>query len=819
MRTLVRLSVIVLSFALAAGSLPAARAECTHPLFATPGEAYDIGDNPSMLATGDLDGDGDLDMVAGNTESNDVSVLLNYGDGTFSEDTRYPSGDPRGVALGDLDGDGDLDLVVANWSMDDICILFNNGNGTFEDCVTYAVGNSPVRVKLGDLNGDDDLDIVVVNHYGGSISVLLNNGNGTFLPQVSYSTGSGVSYIALGDLDDDGDLDAVVSNCFSGDVRVHLNDGNGVFTQLAIHSIGWALDVALGDVDADGDLDIVALTYDEMWVLLNNGDAEFTPEAPYNVDNTASEVALGDLNGDGHLDAAVTIRETGNVSVFLNQGDGTFAPPWLYPVGDYPYGIAMGDMDADGDLDLAVVNPGSDDVVVLLNVCVFQIPYDFDYRCVIVAEPSTVDQTTEMPSGLSIVPVGETFYVEFWATDSGTTNTGLVSAYTDMDYPEDLVSDCAPGHTPLFSLFHDGVCDGSIVDELGGSQLEPDIGVEPEWARVGYVGYSAVDTGTAEFLLGPATTESSAHGRGLVPTSLIDYGTCTVEIVCSCIYDLDDNCNIAGGDLGLFAPCWGCCDDEPCWDEYGCSDKDFDCNGCVSGGDLAWFAGSWGKTCDQIDPIADYPPCRQCNPPIVCPLSTRGTAPERGASKRDADGSDGNVELMLRLRLDPHQRGTLTRPGEAGRIVIHAGDRVSAEVRVMDTSTASQGLTAVFTDLYFDTSKFEILSVNPTATFALFVEQDFDIDKGIVRRVGGATMEPGHGVNAWTTVSVVELRALVNVAGLNVTIRPSQNEAVSRRGQGLVSTDQISILPSQFVNGKHPRTLGEGRVINGDDSK
>lgn len=88
---------------------------------------------------------------------------------------------------------------------------------------------------------------------------------------------------------------------------------------------------------------------------------------------------------------------------------------------------------------------------------------------------------------------------------------------------------------------------------------------------------------------------------------------------CLCIYDLDGNCAVAGGDLGLFAGCWLCCNTDQCWQENACAGTDFDCNGCVGGGDLGWFAGRWMKTCDEVDPTDDYPPCRSCDGQVVCP--------------------------------------------------------------------------------------------------------------------------------------------------------------------------------------------------------
>ena len=76
---------------------------------------FEAGERPSSVATGDLDGDGDLDLAVANAGSDNVSVLLGNGDGTFQSAVHHGAGGvPSSVATGDLDGDGDLDLAVAN---------------------------------------------------------------------------------------------------------------------------------------------------------------------------------------------------------------------------------------------------------------------------------------------------------------------------------------------------------------------------------------------------------------------------------------------------------------------------------------------------------------------------------------------------------------------------------------------------------------------------------------------------------------------------------------------------------------------------------
>ncbi|MCH7702528.1 MAG: VCBS repeat-containing protein [Planctomycetes bacterium] len=82
----------------------------------------------------------------------------------FGAHVLYGAGNgPSSVAIGDLDGDGDADLVVANSSDDNVSVLLNNGDGTFAAHVLYGVGNGPSSVAIGDLDGDGDADLAVVN--------------------------------------------------------------------------------------------------------------------------------------------------------------------------------------------------------------------------------------------------------------------------------------------------------------------------------------------------------------------------------------------------------------------------------------------------------------------------------------------------------------------------------------------------------------------------------------------------------------------------------------------------------------------------------
>lgn len=260
---------------------------------------YPAGVQAEVVATGDLNGDGKIDLAV--TTAQGVSILLNNGGGAFGTPASFSTGiGPKAVALGDVNGDGKIDLIVANngrvgrsgMEGGDIAVLTNLGSGAFV-ASNFPAGSSPVAVALGDVNGDDKPDIAVAS--GDSVSLLLNSGSGTFTPAVSYGAGTTPTSIALGDLNGDGKLDMAISKGFL------LNLGNGTFSA-AVNYFGGA--VVLGDVNGDGKLDVIAggTTYPcGVVVWPNTGSGTFGVPvgiaAPINL-----SVAVGDMNGDGLLD-------------------------------------------------------------------------------------------------------------------------------------------------------------------------------------------------------------------------------------------------------------------------------------------------------------------------------------------------------------------------------------------------------------------------------------------------------------------------------------------------------------------------------------
>ncbi len=246
---------------------------------------YPAGANPIDVIAADLDGDGDQDLAVAPTAEQSFMILKNNGDGTFSAPVptlSLESGDPVHLVSGDLENDGDIDLVV---TLESECYpvesLFNNGDGTFAESLFVSDPCSFPFLYLGDLNNDGALDLVITEEDDSTASVLLNPGTGIFVEDdaESYSfDGASLGLSRLGDLDGDGDLDMVAASSvsrFEGDaVSVRLNDGTGNFGEDGDEEhypvSNRPLDFDLGDMDADLALDVLGISSSNSLLVLTN---------------------------------------------------------------------------------------------------------------------------------------------------------------------------------------------------------------------------------------------------------------------------------------------------------------------------------------------------------------------------------------------------------------------------------------------------------------------------------------------------------------------------------------------------------------------
>jgi hypothetical protein len=307
------------------------------------------------LALGDIDADGFLDVVCGHFPAV-VTVALGNGDGSFGAVTKFAGLVHGKVALGDLDGDGHVDILngTTGGLEPGSKLLRGDGTGAFSG-LSSIPGAPNATFAMGDLNGDGSLDLLP----GGTTSAWLNDGAGSFS---AGPAGQCLLDARLADLDADGDLDGVG---FANPLFVCENDGTGKFAIVNLLDRGGAYaDMALADFNRDGLLDAVApgnpsgigessTNEERAVVLLNRGNLGFQAAAVPALGLDATSVTAADFDTDGNPDIVVggyDYNVGGRLQILLGYGDGRFKSS--SPIdGGGTGGFLVTDLNADGLLD------------------------------------------------------------------------------------------------------------------------------------------------------------------------------------------------------------------------------------------------------------------------------------------------------------------------------------------------------------------------------------------------------------------------------------------------------------------------------------
>ena len=338
---------------------------------------YPLTNGCQALVAGDLDGDGDLDLINakmpayGGAGPQSLDLLINDGEGVFEprESLVQPKGNMNDLAVGDLDGDGDLDVAATHsYSYDgNVSVLLGDGRGGFDsDPLVLTVAGSPRTIDLGDIDADGDLDLCVAHTGGGHISysgapgvtVFVGHGSGSFDPRLYLASGEAVLAIPA-QLDGSGALElAVITKQAQVQVLRHTSSDLLPPTSWLASSVVVDDDAdAVGDWDGNGILDHVVNTLTGAELQLNPGSAAATT-VRLGIHVPFYRMLLHDVTGDGRTDIVATGLH--GVYVLRQNDDGSPGAPVITPMQTMsliPGGIV--DLNRDGIVDLILSDPSS----------------------------------------------------------------------------------------------------------------------------------------------------------------------------------------------------------------------------------------------------------------------------------------------------------------------------------------------------------------------------------------------------------------------------------------------------------------------------
>lgn len=336
----------------------------------------DAAENSANVSIGDLNADGNLDIVLAKGRHWPLlnRVLLNDGGGGFPVAHNLGETPDRSYSalLIDIDGDGDLDVIVSNDMPDPKLVHLNDGKGNFRVGSAYGRPEWPMRnASVADLNGDGLPDIIGANRTGnsrGSNYACLNRGKGRFDADCIAFSHESATTITSADFNGDRFVDLAVPHREGGQSYVYFNDGKAGFSKrIPFGPPEGAIRVAeAADLDGDGLIDIVAI--DERrrgtFIYFNQRNGTFADGLALSSGNTVPyALAIGDANLDGKVDIIVGNIEA-PATVYFNDGSGrTFTPVEFGDNKGTVYGFAIGDLDRDGVPDIAAARSGAPNVV------------------------------------------------------------------------------------------------------------------------------------------------------------------------------------------------------------------------------------------------------------------------------------------------------------------------------------------------------------------------------------------------------------------------------------------------------------------------
>ena len=329
-------------------------------------------------AFGDLNGDGNLDIVLAKGRHWPLVNRVLLGDGTggilLAYDLAKVANRSYSGQLADMDGDGDLDVVVSNDRPDPNLVYINDGEGKFAAGSEFGRAEWPTRnASVGDVNGDGFPDIIVANRSRDSTIanyLCINNGDGTFEADCMTIAAYPATTITAADFNNDGLLDLAVPHRNGGQsyVLIQTTSDGLRFRQVPFGPTTAAVRMAqAGDFDNDGRMDIVTIDTRRGVIIHFQKEVDIFSAGKFigNQDVRPYALAVGDLNLDGAIDIIVGNVEAPSVIHFNDEDGKDFIAKTFGDGRGTVYGFDIGDFNKDGQPDIAAARSGAENIVYL----------------------------------------------------------------------------------------------------------------------------------------------------------------------------------------------------------------------------------------------------------------------------------------------------------------------------------------------------------------------------------------------------------------------------------------------------------------------
>ena len=321
--------------------------------------SYPVG-SFSLVHSADLNGDGSRDVLVASTLSS-VSWLENDGTGNFGSPQTITStfNDPRSLATTDLDGDDDQDVLIASGDDDTVAWYANDGTGGFGPQQVITVNaDRATSIYTADLDSDGDQDVLVSSFLDNKVAWHPNDSNGNFgTPIVITTDAQGANAVYAADLDGDGDQDVLSASEYDDTIAWYANDGTGKFGYQRVldASADGASAVHAADLDGDGEKEVLSASRDGdtiAWYDNSGSFGDISFSDPRTITTTAyraNSVSAADIDNDGDNDIISSSEE--GITWHKNSGGGKFDSEEVIAEGYQRLPPTVVDLDGDGDQD------------------------------------------------------------------------------------------------------------------------------------------------------------------------------------------------------------------------------------------------------------------------------------------------------------------------------------------------------------------------------------------------------------------------------------------------------------------------------------